>query len=204
MMSQSELPEPDISEEAEEDVSASLAEAGASLPNPEEIRTDVVVSREMKPKRWKWYCAIFSLFVVFIVIVSLSASAVASSKNSYSVVDCLTEHGVSDPDLMTTEGTIQYHAVQWMIHTDRTKVPHPSSSEHEKYRFISRYVMALFYYAMDGPNWFVPLKWMSKKDICEWQEPNRIDIPGIYCLEDLIPYYLIVRKCSRTMNYTYC
>lgn len=191
-MPQSDPPEPEVSKEAE-DVSASLAEAGASLPNPEEIRTDIV-PRKTASGRWKWYCAILTLFVVFIVVVSLSATAAASSKN-YSVEDCLTEHGVSDPDLMSTEGTPQYEAVQWMIHTDRTKVPHPSSSDHEKYRFISRYVMALIYFSLGGPTWFVQLNWLSKKDFCAWQERDRIDNPGIYCLPDGSPYYLNLRKC---------
>ena len=37
-------------------------------------------------------------------------------------------------------------------------------------RFVSRYVSALLYFALDGPNWASQLNFLSEKEICDWNQ----------------------------------
>ena len=75
--------------------------------------------------------------------------------------------------VLTEEGTPQNLAVNWMvqqvIHNDRVTVP--GVREYQmSFQFVQRYIMAVVYYALDGPNWKDDLNFMSDDDTCKWNK----------------------------------
>lgn len=73
-------------------------------------------------------------------------------------------------DLPRIQGTPQYFAAMWMADDD--PIPNLSTGstglELDDPRFEQRYIMALFYYAMDGPNWVNNNGWLGEESECYW------------------------------------
>ena len=91
------------------------------------------------------------------------------------VIDYLVDNEVSKLADLTAEGTPQQWAVHWLADQDALNVPIPEEMEGgflgpEGVRFVSRYVAALLYFALDGPDWSHPLNFLSEKEICDWNE----------------------------------
>ena len=67
-------------------------------------------------------------------------------------------------------GTPQYHAAMWMA--DKDPIPNLSTGstglDLDDPQFEQRYIMALFYFAMDGPNWENNNGWLSEESECFW------------------------------------
>ena len=79
---------------------------------------------------------------------------------------------VSDASLLTTPGTPQYEAVEWLIGADALYIC-PSTN---KCTVIQRYTMALFYYSTEGDSWdqcsesdqSCANSFLSPIDECDW------------------------------------
>ena len=73
-------------------------------------------------------------------------------------------------DLPRKLGTPQYHAAMWMA--DKDPIPNLSTGSTglnlDDPQFEQRYIMALFYFAMDGPNWENNNGWLSEESECYW------------------------------------
>jgi hypothetical protein len=73
-------------------------------------------------------------------------------------------------DALRRQGSPQYLAAMWMADDD----PYPNlrtggaGMDLSDGGFEQRYVMALFYYAMDGANWANRQGWLGKESMCEW------------------------------------
>lgn len=81
------------------------------------------------------------------------------------------ETSVSDSTVLSTEGTPQYNAAEWLIGGDDFYVC-PNDS-----KMIQRYVMGLFYYSTEGPTWTTcsegdvdcsGTSYLSPVHECEW------------------------------------
>lgn len=81
------------------------------------------------------------------------------------------EHGISSSADLEKEGSPQKWANYWMADSDQLQLPLPPSVDSpEGVRFVSRYVAALLYYALNGSNWDFNLSFLSVKDVCEWND----------------------------------
>jgi hypothetical protein len=79
----------------------------------------------------------------------------------------LQTNGVSSLEDMAEPGSPQNLALSWIAVPD--KLPQTLDSP-EGARFVSRYVAALLYYALDGSSWDYQLSFLSEQDVCEWND----------------------------------
>ena len=66
---------------------------------------------------------------------------------------------------MLVQSTPQYKAFEWIVRQDEKS---PTSQEDT---FISRYVLVLLYFAMEGSDWTIQPRWVSdgtSLDVCDW------------------------------------
>lgn len=69
----------------------------------------------------------------------------------------------SDPSKLAVTDSPQYLAARWIADLDPRDV---SMDEVEEFR--TRYVLALFYYAMNGDRWEHEVNWMTLHSYCNW------------------------------------
>ena len=120
------------------------------------------------------------------------------------IVSYLVSQGVSDETALQTEGTPQYSAARWLSEQDEARVQVPTvpitdASNPSGYRFITRYIMALNYFAWGGDGWRTSLRFLTKHDVCDWNGDkfafnNRgqlhIEGGGVWCDTNNLPIYL--------------
>lgn len=96
---------------------------------------------------------------------------------------------ISYVDDMETQGTPQYNAIEWLINDDYYGSDIPSDPNDYKlsYQFCQRYILAVVYYALDGPNWDKQCNFLSStKSVCNWnmelkKDKEKMDTYGIEC-----------------------
>lgn len=105
----------------------------------------------------------------------------------------------SESDLKDTSKP-QYKAAQWIANEDDWDIPETNDYD-TAYSFVQRYVMAVFYYALDGPNWTNSLNFLSTDlDTCEWNVNIEVKDPppgtdetnfdfGVSCWDEEIEDY---------------
>jgi hypothetical protein len=111
------------------------------------------------------------------------------------VVDYLVKTGVTPSSAFENRFSPQAKAALWLAEIDEMMMEIPDSedlAETEPYEFVERYVLAVFYYAMNGPEWKQSFGFMTGRDICQWNDPVIVDDPssssametlpgGVYC-----------------------
>jgi hypothetical protein len=77
---------------------------------------------------------------------------------------------LSDANDLRSPQTAQYQAALWVADHDAADVALPAdpADYNGSYLFVQRYVMAVLYYALDGPNWTNQMNFLSETDVCEW------------------------------------
>jgi len=86
--------------------------------------------------------------------------------NYLAIKDFLTrERGISHADVFNNTNSPQYLAAQWMAHGDAMKLPVPVA---ENPTFEDRYVMAVLYFSLGGPQWENQVGFLSEGHICTW------------------------------------
>ena len=72
---------------------------------------------------------------------------------------------------MTTSGTPQYLAVQFMADEDPAELDIPESTGYDDAMdFVQRYVVTLLYYSTNGPEWDNQLNFLTDLHVCNWNE----------------------------------
>jgi hypothetical protein len=111
------------------------------------------------------------------------------------VTDFLVSNNVTKSEDILTTGTPQHWAVNWLADQDELNVAIPGSLEGaDGVRFVSRYVAALLYYALNGSKWSLQLNFLTKMEVCNWNEldvanqqlEGRFFRIGIACKNDLV------------------
>ena len=66
----------------------------------------------------------------------------------------------------------QSKAARWLAEEDgaRLSLPEPNFRIYDSYMYMFRYVMAVNYYALNGPEWTKQLNFLSDADVCEWND----------------------------------
>lgn len=119
------------------------------------------------------------------------------------IIDLLIEKGVSDSATLTTDGTPQRQAVDWIANTDVLQYD-PKDDES---RIIQRYVITVLYYALNGPKWKHQVNFLSPEEVCSWYR----DIPahkvddvysvGVTCNGYLQVETILLRKYHNMLQY---
>ena len=156
-------------------------------------------------KNNKKVCRLYALLaavVVLVFFVIIPAVVVSKNKNNKSLQDrprptfdeiaeYIIDQGISTVSDVWGPETPQYQAAMWLMQDDPANVPVPTTSDistYDGYRYMTRYVMAVNYFAFNGSNWDVDLNWMTESDVCNWNEDVVINgIPekiGLFCFND--------------------
>lgn len=74
----------------------------------------------------------------------------------------------------------QYRALLWIADQDEAmvSVPQDPANYETSYAFVQRYVLAVFYFALDGPNWMHKMGFLSKQSECDWNFGLSATVPG--------------------------
>lgn len=76
---------------------------------------------------------------------------------------------VSDPQALADPSSAPYQAARWMADQDLAHWDLPATNQSsDAFWFVQRYVLAVWYYALDGPNWLYKSHFMSHFDVCDW------------------------------------
>ena len=93
-------------------------------------------------------------------------------------IDLLAENNISKKEDLLSVSSPQFQAAYWLANTDEESIYIPTSSDDQNlFRFVQRYVLAVFYYALDGNNWINALSFTSADHECSWSE-NVLDVNG--------------------------
>jgi hypothetical protein len=80
-------------------------------------------------------------------------------------------NNVSSAEDMRSEATPQGKAIKWLAELDDRNLPVPTGhaiSTPVGYHYLTRYALAVVYFAMNGENWYIKSKWLSGDDFCSW------------------------------------
>lgn len=83
----------------------------------------------------------------------------------------LTSSGITSATDLQNTASPQYKAAAWMSNDDERELDIPEAIEEEdSYKFVQRYVMAVFYYALGGSGWtrLSGDSFLTGDDVCDW------------------------------------
>jgi len=77
---------------------------------------------------------------------------------------------ISDLSELQNENTPQYKAARWVADQDEANLPLPSNPNDydNSFEFVQRYIMAVFYFSLDGANWTKKMDFLSGASVCDW------------------------------------
>eukprot|EP00977_Amphora_coffeiformis_P017048 scaffold5478_cov161-Amphora_coffeaeformis.AAC.2 len=157
-------------------------EHGDSTSVPREIRTTDTFF-------FKWVLPIVLIFLLVVIAAALviilldqfkdkkedwsnGISPVEGIQRLDNIQAYLVTHEISSSALFTQPAdTPESKAVQWLAWADEARIDIPSvnTTTAEAYPFLARYIMAVLYYAMNGPKWRLRFDFLSSKNVCEWR-----------------------------------
>jgi hypothetical protein len=206
---------------------------GASLPTPEDFgivsssRGDMDQKKRRRRKCWIAGGVIGLVLAIGAVVGTVVGVTTANQKESKSsnsntnqekravsanapaadvIVNWLSERDISDATAMSTPGTPQYQAVQWLRTRTDPVLPTPGDLNFFKsldlaaYKYAASYVLAVLFYNTGGPDtWGVSHDFLGNDDICEWSDLRQAlgpdgfedEMGGVICdPRTKIPYVL--------------
>jgi hypothetical protein len=95
----------------------------------------------------------------------------AARKASFSnIVKYVSAEGVSSNKDFYSPSSPQYKAAKWLAHDDQLNLPVPETAVDTKngYDFVTRYVLAVNYFALNGPAWKNQFQFLSDSPTCMW------------------------------------
>lgn len=92
------------------------------------------------------------------------------------------------------QGSPQYRAALWISDFDHAQVPLPTAVDYASaFKFLQRYIMAVYYFSLDGESWKFQMNFLSEKSVCHWNFLVRSDpdldqdtefVMGVECNEN--------------------
>lgn len=156
------------------------------LPSVEELKSDAALSTSGPNKRKRNLFILGVVLVALAVIIGLSVGLSQSNKSGSTsnqaslkqasragrVAQFVISEGLSDSTAINSTGTPQNLAVSFMAIGDEAQLDIPlKKTDPDAFKFIQRYALAVFYYALGGESWdYNGLNLMSKDDTCRWYE----------------------------------
>ena len=131
------------------------------------------------------------------------------------IVNFIGQFEYTDIKAMTTDGTPQFNAVQWMADQDPAELDVPSTTNYdEAMDFVQRYVLVVFFFSTNGETWDNNLNFLSGYHVCSWNENIVASAEasvgnydgwqsGVQCNNDGEVNYIFIRKCCREIVVVY-
>jgi hypothetical protein len=103
--------------------------------------------------------------------ISVATNPTTRRSTFEAVITYMINSGVSDSTAFASFGTPQFRAATWLAEQDGANkaVPTTGITSLLGYKYMTRYVMAVFFFSTDGINWDNPLDFMTEKSVCEWK-----------------------------------
>jgi hypothetical protein len=184
-------------------------DVGASLPTAAEIRqshrnSDHSLLKGMSCMK-QTRCKLVAIAVAIVIVLALAVASTRHGNNSNGpkppasldkVIAFLSQHNISSlQDLVVADNAVtpdtppspHQQAMSWLNFFDI-----PTSTQGDEYEsYVTRYVLALVYYALSGSNWWWALEFLSyDKDVCLWNSEVRsaqeqtVSLQGVVCDND--------------------
>lgn len=108
-----------------------------------------------------------------------SLSNLRSESRLDDVIDFLSAT-ISEKELFNDKKSPQYKAALWIADQDfmEAEIPEDPQNYDDDYEFVQRYIMAVFYFALDGVNWRYKAYFLSDYSVCEWNIDFYEPVPG--------------------------
>jgi hypothetical protein len=105
---------------------------------------------------------------------------------------------LSGNETLWDESSPQYKALWWIVHDDPANMMTTMQDETQSSlnMIVERYVMALLYFATDGPNWFEQVNFLGNSSICGWLVPSQSH-DGVQCNDEGSAVQLSLSKFVR-------
>jgi hypothetical protein len=155
------------------------------------IKSDAEVELEEKKKYSKWFLVAVAAIVVGVIVIVVPLTLKFAKGGTRLQLNIVTQQPTDVPSMMPSvapssmpsserfmdirdsmyflsgdklyeQGSPQYLAAMWMADSDPLKL------DLDDARFPQRYIMALFYYAMDGTRWVEQNGWLTEMSECFW------------------------------------
>lgn len=177
---------------------------GASSPKSDAASSSSLTTMNNKKRLCRLYTLLIAVVVlIFFVIIP---AVVVSKNNSKEVAEAETSsqdrprptyeevvayivaRGISTESDVLTPETPQNKAALWLARDDPANIPLPPAldiTSYDGYRYMTRYIIAVHYFAFNADNWEIDLNWLTESDICDWNRqvyingrPGKI---GLFC-----------------------
>ncbi|KAG7349633.1 RHS repeat-associated core domain containing protein [Nitzschia inconspicua] len=156
-----------------------------SLPNPEDLKLELGASSSqsicLKNPHLFFVVLLGGLFFLILGLSIGLTQQTRTERNSATfhggemrlnfVLEFLEANWISNAADLKDGKSPQFKAARWIAVDDKLElgIPRLSPSENdESYAFVSRYVMAVLYYATNGHSWKHDLSFLSEKKTCDW------------------------------------
>ena len=147
--------------------------------------------------RYGWIPLLLLLILIVVILViarkhaAQPAISIEQTRKYNYFVDFISKSGITSVHHLVTEGTPQHAAVRWMAQEDTTLPTTVPTNQLTDYRFVQRYVLAVFYFAMNGTAWNETATFLAPVHECAWYAPEYYD-------EFLGHYYAVGVTCDPT------
>jgi hypothetical protein len=205
-----------------------------SLPSPEEAKTDSPPrSKDTHPLLILLIAVLFGVMIIGLSVgltkdnrqddkSSVPATVVPTGQTPAEKKDrsnnlkiWLMENVISEAATFDDATSPQTKALAFMADSDTMQldIPLGSKTSPEGYTFLTRYVMALFYYSTGGPLWHYKLLFLSDNHVCDWffLFPVPTGKVGVLCDEDNLEIegisfskFAFLGVPYRSVLYSYC
>jgi hypothetical protein len=103
---------------------------------------------------------------------------------------------LSGNESLWDESSPQYKALWWIVHEDpaRMMMKLQDDNQSSSSMIVERYVMAVFYFATDGPNWLTSYDFLGNSSICDWNDSREF---GVRCHDEGSAGQLMMSKFVR-------
>ena len=200
------------------DIPIDSDEAASSLPTVEGVKAMLLNSPDGTLRRRLCFGALVLCAVLLVVGTSVSAMT-ASTKQTvvadmkptttaeratiFDIKQFLIRHEISDKYDLHAKDSPQHLASHWLANHDEAALPIPSNESiddsPEAYLFMTRYIMALNYFATGGDeHWKHSLGFLSRAGVCDWWDTitsggNKYPT-GLMCDGSGVPQSMVLGK----------
>lgn len=157
-----------------------------SLPNPDELKAEqgYISSNNNICAKHLWITFIFLFSCILVLVLGLAFGLTQDARTERKqltfhggdsrlshIQEFLTINGISNAEAFADPQSPQSKAADWLAHDDLLLLGIPKlapNENEESYDFVTRYVMAVLYYATTGKSWKHDLKFLSEEKTCNW------------------------------------